>query len=257
MKKLLIGIITVISVAAITITVLAGCNGTNTTPTLASVQANAKQLALTDAGIASAANVTVTTETEQNDKGEYVVDMDFEYDGTRYDYTVKIEDSTILEKKSTPSDELNGNITLEAAKKAAFDHAELTENQVSICKAKLDYDDGKYEYDIEFVYGGYEFEYEIDAKTGAVLQHEREALDTVNPTLVEQEGLITPDAAKAAALLRASLTGASVIFEDISLEYERNVRVYEINFMYDGYEYEVEVNAKTGEAVRYDKERAD
>lgn len=39
---------------------------------------------------------------------------------------------------------------------------------------EMDYEDGKMVYDIEFLAGGYEYEYDIDAATGAVLKAEKE-----------------------------------------------------------------------------------
>ncbi|HCE34134.1 MAG TPA: peptidase, partial [Clostridiales bacterium] len=42
---------------------------------------------------------------------------------------------------------------------------------------ELDFDDGIYVYEVEFVSGGYEYEYEIDAKTGRILNFEKEPID--------------------------------------------------------------------------------
>ena len=56
------------------------------------------------------------------------------------------------------------------AKSAALKHAGLSASNVTFTKAKLD--DGKYE--IEFVSGSAEYEYEIDAATGSVLEYDVE-----------------------------------------------------------------------------------
>ncbi|MBO6133828.1 MAG: PepSY domain-containing protein, partial [Lachnospiraceae bacterium] len=50
----------------------------------------------------------------------------------------------------------------------ALQKAGLKEKDVTFSKAKLENDDGKKEYDIEFYRGGYEYEYEIDALTGKI-----------------------------------------------------------------------------------------
>ncbi|MBO6133803.1 MAG: PepSY domain-containing protein, partial [Lachnospiraceae bacterium] len=57
----------------------------------------------------------------------------------------------------------NGYISVDQAKAIALQKAGLKEKDVTFSKAKLENDDGKKEYDIEFYRGGYEYEYEIDA----------------------------------------------------------------------------------------------
>lgn len=48
-----------------------------------------------------------------------------------------------------------------------------------ILKQKLDFDDGMMVYEIEFVYGGYEYELEVGAISGAIISFECEAADFV------------------------------------------------------------------------------
>ena len=66
------------------------------------------------------------------------------------------------------------DIGQEAAKQAALAHAGLTANQVTKLKAELDRDDGRLEYEVEFKSGGYEYEYTLDAATGAILKSEKD-----------------------------------------------------------------------------------
>ena len=63
-------------------------------------------------------------------------------------------------------------ISLDQAKKTALDHAGLNENEVRFSSAKLENDDGKYEYDIEFYKDNVEYEYEINAVTGEIIDSE-------------------------------------------------------------------------------------
>lgn len=60
-------------------------------------------------------------------------------------------------------------ITLDEAKQAALADAGVDEGQAAYKKAKLDSEDGVPVYELEFLAGGREYEYEIDAATGAVL----------------------------------------------------------------------------------------
>lgn len=60
------------------------------------------------------------------------------------------------------------------AKEIAVDQAGLPASSVRFTKVKLDYEKGRYEYEIEFRYNGYEYDVELDANTGAVLDYDVE-----------------------------------------------------------------------------------
>ena len=53
-------------------------------------------------------------------------------------------------------------------------HAGAAESEVSKLKTKRDFEDGRLEYEVEFVKDGWEYEYSIDAATGQVLKFEKE-----------------------------------------------------------------------------------
>ena len=67
------------------------------------------------------------------------------------------------------------HISVDQAKKTALDHAGLSESEVRFSSAKLENDDGKYEYDIEFYKDQTEYEYEIDAITGEIINYDAES----------------------------------------------------------------------------------
>ena len=60
---------------------------------------------------------------------------------------------------------------------AALAHATLTEEEVTGLRARLDRDDGKPVYEIEFRADGYEYDYEIHAESGRILEYDRERDD--------------------------------------------------------------------------------
>ena len=66
----------------------------------------------------------------------------------------------------------NVKISVEQAKAIALEKAGFTENQVYFKKAKLDFDDGRWEYEIEFYKDYVEYDAEIDAQTGAIYKWE-------------------------------------------------------------------------------------
>ncbi|MBQ7828419.1 MAG: PepSY domain-containing protein [Clostridia bacterium] len=65
-------------------------------------------------------------------------------------------------------------IGIEAAKKIALSHANIAVGDARFEEAELDYDDGRAVYELDFRSGAYEYEYEIDAETGAILDCEKE-----------------------------------------------------------------------------------
>ena len=61
-----------------------------------------------------------------------------------------------------------------AAKAAALSNAGVSESEVTRLKCELDRDHGSYKYEIEFNVGRTEYEYEVDAYSGAILKAEQD-----------------------------------------------------------------------------------
>lgn len=64
-----------------------------------------------------------------------------------------------------------------AAKQAALAHAGFSEADVFDLECELDLDDGVAHYDVDFKSGNMEYEYDIDATTGAVIKSKSEVDD--------------------------------------------------------------------------------
>lgn len=62
-------------------------------------------------------------------------------------------------------------IGVEAAKEAALTHAGVTSGDVVFLEADYDYEDGRMVYEVEFFAGNTEYEYDVDAATGAIVKH--------------------------------------------------------------------------------------
>lgn len=145
----------------------------------------------------------------------------------------------------------------DAAKSAALEHAGLTESEVTYIKVKLDYDDGRTAYDIEFYIGNTEYDYEIDAYTGDILSFDYDIDSYTIPSVQSDSAYISLDEAKSIALNKANLTEEQVTYTEASFEYDDGMAVYQIEFISDGVEYEVEINAADGTIVEYDVEQYD
>ena len=79
-------------------------------------------------------------------------------------------------KPSAPSGTVQ-DIGYAKAKSIALNHAGLSENQAYDMDIELDDEDGKLVYEVEFKSGNMEYDYEIDAASGAILKHEAELED--------------------------------------------------------------------------------
>lgn len=151
-------------------------------------------------------------------------------------------------------------IGAERAKSIALGHASLAETAVFDLDCELDYEYGRMVYEVDFDANGAEYEYEIDAKSGDILLFEIERNGTKQQggsMTQESAGYIGAEKAKSIALSNAGLTAASVTGLISELDSDDGTAVYEVEFMYGGYEYEYKIDAKSGTILKSDKELDD
>ena len=136
----------------------------------------AKSAALKHAGLSTA----VFTKAERDyDDGRLEYELEFHTDSAAYEVTVDAATCRVLdyEKENLRGGTGSTDIGAQAAKAAALKHAGLSEGQVQELQVEWDSEHGRAVYEVEFKSGGMEYEYVIDAATGAVLNHETERDD--------------------------------------------------------------------------------
>lgn len=136
----------------------------------------AKSAALKHAGLSTA----VFTKAERDyDDGRLEYELEFHTDSAAYEVTVDAATGRVLdyEKENLRGSTGSTDIGAQAAKAAALKHAGLSESQVRELQAEWDNENGRAVYEVEFKSGGMEYDYVIDAATGAVLDHETERDD--------------------------------------------------------------------------------
>ena len=70
---------------------------------------------------------------------------------------------------------VGGTLTKEEALSKALQHVNLKKDQVDLVKkVELDYEHGRKVYEVEFYKGDVEYEFDIDAETGAILDFEKD-----------------------------------------------------------------------------------
>lgn len=216
---------------------------------------SAKNIALTDAGVQE--NVAVGLEVKFDfDDGQYLYEVEFKVGRVEYEYDInattgtihkkEIDDKTVIEQAPQGVE----FIGVEAAQQVALTAANIAvEDIISTTKAKLDFDNGAYVYDIEFYTATAQYEYEINAVTGAVIKYE---IDHV--TGGQQTGdYIGIESAKDIAIAHAGVEIDKALVE-AELDNDDGVYYYSVEFVSGEYEYEYEIDAVNGNVLKMDKE---
>ena len=200
MKKLLA--ITVLTLAAAGI--VTGCSGKDIG------RDAALEAAFNDAGV-SESDTTRLKVSEDRDDGRKVYEIQFDVDNTEYDYEIQASDGSILSSETenriqVQSNSQNGSddaagqngqnaqnngqddgqnaqnnqgqantqtaVTREQAIETALSRVSgATEQDIRI---EIDRDDGVYKYEGDIIYNGMEYEFEIDANSGTILEWSEE-----------------------------------------------------------------------------------
>lgn len=146
----------------------------------------------------------------------------------------------------------NTEITKQGAIDIALENANVKESDTTRLTAYLNLDDATKQYDIEFVAGEYEYEYEIDATTGNILDMSKEKTGLNVPKLPDpnSEEYIGEERAKQIAYDNAGVSEVS--FVRVHLDTDDGIVYYDVEFRSGDYEYNYDVNALTGELLEKD-----
>ena len=141
---------------------------------------------------------------------------------------------------------------------AAFGKASTAKMAYSEVDPELDESPAHYEVEIRSQTGE-EFEYKVDAYTGAILESKREAADgtevpVVQPSKPAPTGDIGHAKAKSIALNHAGVSENKAYDMEIELDDEDGTLVYEVEFKFGGMEYSYEINAATGAILKHEAE---
>lgn len=257
----------------------------NTAPHILSKE-EAKEIVFTHANVKAADVTDVDIELDE-ENGSIYYDLEFDHENKEYDYRVDALSGNILYDKAEPkeaapqpadtkpaeqapaetkpaSTTTKKKIGVTKAKNAAFKHANVKASDAWDVEVDLDTENGKLVYEVSFDAGGYDYDYDIDAYTGKVLNHKKEKDDDrqaaakatvlVSPTSKKTIGV---DAAKSAAFKHAAVKSGKARDLEVELDDEKGSLLYEVSFDAGGYEYSYDIDAYTGKVVRSEKERND
>ena len=166
-------------------------------------------------------------------------------------------------------------IGMDAARTAAEEYAGTTAVDSVTAEVDSELDEFPAHYEVELEdRSGTEYEYRIDAYTGAVLtsyvepddhddvddhddDHDDDDDDAQPTGSAQPTGQIGHAAAKAAALTHAGVSESRAYDMDVELDDEDGRWVYEVEFKADGMEYEYVIDAYTSAVLEYDMEQDD
>ena len=153
----------------------------------------------------------------------------------------------------------SGNyISADRAKQIALNDAGVKESSAVFLRANLDWDDGRMQYEVEFYSGTTEYDYDIDAVTGAILSSDRELENfqiwnsgtsrpsgstSGNSGSTASGNYITAERAQQIALAETP-SGSTVV--KCQFDWDDGRAQYEIEIRNGWTEYEFEIDAVTG-----------
>ncbi len=224
------------------------------------------------------------------DDGHMVYDIEFSVANTKYDYEIDALSGAVLEydtvtkklPEPSPSKPIGDNfIGEDKAKTIALEHVGLDAKAVEFYRVKLDKDDGRNVYDVEFYSGNIEYDYEIDAVSGSILEYDADIENyshpkptnpsskpepstqypSIGPSLPPSppvsDNYIGNDRAKNIALAHAELQESAVTKLEVSLDRDDGKVTYEVDFKKGKTEYEYEIDAVSGKILKWDTDFED
>ena len=131
------------------------------------------------------------------------------------------------------------------------------EQVIAIAKSKvngvvvdieLEKENNRMIYDLELEDGMYEYDFEIDAVTGAILKYNKEH----NGKKMDKTPTKLLTSTEAIKIAKTVGKGEVVKFK---LDEDDDRDIYEVKMKDDQFKYEIELDARTGEIIEFDKER--
>lgn len=194
-----------------------------------------------------------------------IMDCDVTWDGddksvsiSKEKLTVTDADSFITDKNiedlkdriETKKEELLDNI--KDIKEKIIEDAGIKKGVVKFVSIEKHLEHGIWQYEIEFIHEGIEYEYEVEISTGKIIS--KKTKGSVDDKKDESE-YISPEKARKIALKDADLVEEDIRFIETELDKDDDEVKYEIKFKYDGYEYEYEIDAFTGKILDKDVDK--
>jgi len=184
-------------------------------------------------------------------------------DETRIYYDYNITSSAGSQGKTASEIAAGAQTSYSAEAKISYERAkEIALAKVgggTVEEIDLDYENGILVYEVEIKYKGIEYEVDVNATTEEVVKFKSD--HSTDNTSAQKPSTSTPSQSqsdsstaqisyeKAKEIALAKVGGGTV--KEIELDHENGRLVYEAEVKYDGREYEIDIDATSGEIVKY------
>ena len=257
---------------------LAGCGNAPAADQAAKISMEQAQTAALEAANIDAADADISSATLSEVAGVTCYKVAFTSGDHTYAYSINAENGEVLEascrdKNAAPADSTQtdttasgatttpvqttpstnastGTVDEAKAQEIALAHAGVKAADATITKSKLDYDDGRQMYEIEWYANGAKYDYEIAVATGEIVNSGYEAKTVVG---TGNNATVSEATAKQTALARVSGATEKDIYE-WKLDYDDGRPEYEGKIIYGGTEYEFTIDATSGPVTEWDAE---
>ena len=257
---------------------LAGCGNAPAADQAAKISMEQAQTAALEAANIDAADADISSATLSEVAGVTCYKVAFTSGDHTYAYSINAENGEVLEasyrdKNAAPADSTQtdttasgatttpvqttpstnastGTVDEAKAQEIALAHAGVKAADATITKSKLDYDDGRQMYEIEWYANGAKYDYEIAVATGEIVNSGYEAKTVVG---TGNSATVSEATAKQTALARVSGATEKDIYE-WKLDYDDGRPEYEGKIIYGTMEYDFTIDANTGAIIEWDME---
>ena len=216
-------------------------------------EAKAKEIALSHAGL-SETDVTIQKIKLDYDDGMVEYDVEFFTATQEYDYNINAQTGDVVSNETEPLNSKTASpqrqgatISLEQAKQVALSHAGVSADAASFKKVELDYDDNRQVYELEFYTSDGEYEYKIDASSGAVVSHDQENFYRGNSN--NGSGIGEEEARKIA---QNKAPNAQIV--SFQLDRDDGQEIYEIELREGNTEYDCEIRKSDGAIIKWEQD---
>lgn len=257
---------------------LAGCGNTPAADQAAKISMEQAQTAALDAANIDAADADISSATLSEVAGVTCYKVEFTSGDHTYAYSINAENGEVLEasyrdKNAAPADSTQSDTTASGAtttpaqitpstststgavdeakaQEIALAHAGVNAADATITKSKLDYDDGRQVYELEWYANGAKYDYEVAVATGEIVNSGYEAKTVVG---TGNSATVSEATAKQTALARVSGATAANIYK-FKLDFDDGRWEYEGEIHYGTMEYDFTIDANTGALLEWDME---